>query len=30
MRQGLLWIVEQPLSTSEPMSVNDPLRPVVL
>jgi len=26
MRQGLLWIVELPLSASERMSVNDPLQ----
>jgi hypothetical protein len=25
VRQGLLWIVEPPLSTGEQMSVNDPL-----
>jgi hypothetical protein len=30
MRQGLLWIVEPPLSTGEPMGVNDPLLPVML
>jgi len=25
MRQGPLWIVEQPLSTGERMGVNDPI-----
>ena len=30
MSQGLLWIVEPPLSTGERMSVNDPLQPVDL
>jgi len=30
MRQRPLWIVEPPLSTGERMSVNDPLRPLVI